>query len=73
MHTVVHCFRQLFLRHKQASKYFLLPETHLYVIYDIYVAFPTTPYEIIKICAIVNLISFIMSILVLDTTFLNDS
>ena len=26
----------------------LLPETHLYVIYDIYVTFPTTPYEIIK-------------------------
>ena len=23
-------------------------ETHLYVIYDIYVTFPTTPYEIIK-------------------------
>ena len=74
MHTVIRYFRQLTLRHKQASKYFfLLPETHLYVIYDIYVAFPTTPYAIIKLCSIVNLISFIMSIWVLDTTFLNNS
>ena len=74
MHTVVRYFGQLTLRHKQASKYFfLLPETHLNVIYDIYVAFPTTPHEIIKMCSIVNLISFIMSIWVLDTTFLKDS
>ena len=54
MRTVVRYFRQLTLRHKQASKYFLLQETHLYVIYDIYVAFPTTPYEIIKMCSIVS-------------------
>ena len=27
---------------------YLLPDTHLYVIYDIYVTFPTSPYEIIK-------------------------
>ena len=32
----------------------LLPGTHLYVIYDIYVTFPTTPIEIIKMCSIVS-------------------
>ena len=32
----------------------LLPGTHLYVIYDIYVTFPITPYEIIKMCSIVS-------------------
>ena len=36
----------------------LLPETHLYVIYDIYVTFPTTPYEIIKMCSIVSFDKF---------------
>ena len=34
--------------------YCLLPGTHIYVIYDIYVTFPTTPYQIIKMCSIVS-------------------
>ena len=50
MHTVVCYYRQP----KQVSKNCLLPGTHLYVIYDIYVKFPTTPYEIIKMSSIVS-------------------
>ena len=33
---------------KYQNIFFLLPETHLYVVYDIYVTYPTTPYEIVK-------------------------
>ena len=47
MYTVVRYYRQLTLRPKQVSK-------HLYVIYDIYVTFPTTPIEIIKMCSVVS-------------------
>ena len=54
MHTVICYYRQLALRPKQVPKNCLLPETHLYVIYDSYVTFPTTPYEIIKMCPIVS-------------------
>ena len=55
MHTVVRYYQQLTLRPKTSIKInCLLPGTHLYVIYDIYVTFPTTPIEIIKMCSIVS-------------------